>query len=154
MDFVAGSPSREPDKPIKNNEFWPYVDVEDLRMAMQISESITPPRLRLVTLDQIAEVNADLYDFRLSQLAKGYQHLNEVPASKLDETSILLLFYKKAVYSLVKSHILEKYRSLDLTNSGNKKAQDMEETIDELVRDARHAISDIQGRPHLTVDLL
>lgn len=69
--FAGTGRGKYPDV-IKNTSFWPDVRVSEFRRDMRMDGSVTDPRLRLALLTAIAEVNADLYEFREKQRAQGY----------------------------------------------------------------------------------
>ncbi|MCO1344221.1 head completion/stabilization protein [Burkholderia multivorans] len=55
---------------------------------------------------------------------------------------------------LAKATLIERYRDYDTTGDGARRADELEPQSDELRRDARWAISDIVGRPRVTVELI
>ena len=112
------------------------------------------PRLRLALLTAIAEVNADLYEFREKQRAQGYASLADVPADVIDGESQRLMLYRRAVFCWAKANLVERYRDFDATGDGSKKAEDIETTLGELWRDVRWAESRLRDMPHMTVELI
>lgn len=154
MKFVTTTPPPDNEEPIVNTEFWPSVDLSDLRDVMRIDGTITAQRLRHIALNEIASVNGDLFEWREAQQERGFKTLSAVPAEIIGGSSIHLYRYKQAVYCRTKAGLLERYRDYDTANSGNKKAEDMPESIDDLRRDASWAISEIQGLPHCTIELI
>ena len=73
---------------------------------MRMDGSVTDPRLRLALLTAIAEVNADLYEFREKQRAQGYASPADVPADVIDGESQRLMLYRRAVFCWAKANWL------------------------------------------------
>ena len=90
----------------------------------------------------------------------GLLALMELQASRLaarigpDGESVLLQLYRRAVQCGTAVELHERYRSYDATAQGNQRADDLTPTIDELRRDHRNAISDLQGLRRVTVELI
>ncbi|MDP9583566.1 UNVERIFIED_ORG: hypothetical protein J2791_002878 [Burkholderia contaminans] len=160
MSFVSTPPlprapaDVEPAKPIKNVPFYPDVSLEHARDTMRLDGSITDARLRHELLAAIAEVNDELRSTRAAWRDAGITSLADVPADQLDGESVRLQHYRRAVYCLAKATLIERYRDYDTTGDGARRADELEPQGDELRRDARWAISDIIGRPRMTVELI
>jgi len=67
---------------------------------------------------------------------------------------VLIHHYRRAVYQLTNADLIERYRDFDTTAAGEKRAQDLDGAIEESRRNARWAVLDILGLPHLTVELI
>lgn len=148
----APRPAESAEPPVKNTFFWPDIDLKQLRDALRYEGTVTAQRLRQAVLTAIAEVNAELYDWRADQMAAGFKTLADVPAETLDGISEKITQYVAAVGSVTAATITERYRGYDAT--GAKKAGDSEVSADEYWRDARFSISRIASRPGCIVDLL
>ncbi|QPG28595.1 head completion/stabilization protein [Pantoea sp. SM3640] len=148
----APRPAEAAEPPVKNTFFWPDVDLLQLRDSLRYEGTVTAVRLRLAVKTAISEVNAELYDWRASQMAAGFNVLADVPAESLDGESEKVTAYLAAVSALTAATIVERYRGYDA--SGTKKAGEIEASADEYWRDARFSISRIAGKPGCIVDLL
>ncbi|MGN8161653.1 head completion/stabilization protein [Pantoea sp. 22096] len=148
----APRPADAAEPPVKNTFFWPDVDLLQLRDSLRYEGTVTAVRLRLAVKTAISEVNAELYDWRASQMAAGFKVLADVPAESLDGESEKVTAYLAAVSALTAATIVERYRGYDA--SGTKKAGEIEASADEYWRDARFSISRIAGKPGCIVDLL
>lgn len=141
-------PAPEPREPvIKNTYFWPDIDPVRIRELMRLEYVVTPERLREAIRMGIAETNAELHRFRERNIAAGYKRLIDVPAEKIDGESEKCFHYLRAVSAFASASVYERYRGYDASAKGNKKAEDIDGTIDELWRDARWAVSRLEGRP-------
>ncbi|MBU9562272.1 hypothetical protein FEP95_02021 [Burkholderia multivorans] len=158
MSFVSTPPLAQPPQtaapPIANDAFYPDVSLEHARDTMRLDGSVTDPRLRHELLAAIASVNDELRTARAAWRDAGFARLADVPADQLDGESVLLQHYRRAVYCLAKATLIERYRDYDTTGDGARRADELEPQSDELRRDARWAISDIVGRPRVTVELI
>ncbi|GIX39053.1 MAG: phage head completion/stabilization protein [Silanimonas sp.] len=153
--FIAHPFPPAPAEPaVINNGFFPDIEPAALRAAMRLDASVTPERLREAIVYALIDINRQLEDWQGRQLEAGYETLAEVPSSTLDGTSRLVLLYRRAVYSTVKADLTERYRDVDTTASGQRRAEDLTPSIDEQRRNARWALRDLLGRTHSTVELI
>lgn len=140
--------------PIRSGAFWPELDPVATRAAMRLDGTVTAERLRSALIEAIASVNGQLADWRRAQQAAGHTSLSAVPADEIDDTSILVQRWQRAVQCTAAANLTERYRSFDSTAAGNKKADDMDTAVDDLRRDSRWAISDIIGQQRTTIELI
>ncbi|PZP30431.1 MAG: phage head protein [Roseateles depolymerans] len=156
MSFLGSEPAPAAgDEPILANDGWfPAIDLTALRDAVRLDGTVTPARLRHAAINAMASVNDELVSYREAQLAAGYATLTEVPAPRIDDESIQLQRYRRAVYASVQADLIEHYRDFDTTGAGDKAADKMALRVDDLRRDVRWAISDLAGRRRTTVELI
>lgn len=155
MSFVVTSPAAEPAEPeITSGAFWPAIDPVAQRAGQRIDSSITPERLRAALIEAIASVNRELETWKQTQILAGYATLSAVPADTIDDVSVQMHRYQRAVGCLAKADVTERSRDFDTTNEGHRQADALNPVIDELRRDARWAISAILGIARTTVGLI
>lgn len=151
--FVATADAT--DTTITNDGWWPDVDTAAVRDIQRIDGTVTAARLREALVTAIVSVNAELLAWRTTQeVTLAYAELADVPAPKIDNISQLVHLYQRAVRCTAHAYLVERYRNLDITDKGQKVADEQTPSIDELRRDARWAIADIQGLTHATVELI
>lgn len=150
----APRPNKTAEPVIENTFFWPAVDPIKLRELLRLEGTVTAERLRFTIKSAIAEVNAELFEYRRDQMADGFKTLAEVPAEQLDGESILLAEYQRAVCAITAALLAERYRGYDASARGDKRAEAIESTVDELWRDARISIRNIAGQPHSIIGLI
>lgn len=153
MIITAPTPE-EPEAAITSGAFWPAIAPAEIREQQRIDNTVTAPRLRGALIEAIANTNTALTTWRYAQVAQGAEHLADVAAEKIDDVSVLIHRYKRAVGCLAKALILERYRDFDSTAKGDKKADVLNDPIDDCRRDHLAAIADIEGRPRTTVELI
>ncbi|GHL61609.1 hypothetical protein ECZU31_48840 [Escherichia coli] len=98
----------------------------------------------------MAETNAELYEYREQKIAAGFTRLADVPADDIDGESIKV-FTTRAPCAMATASLYERYRGVDASAKGDKKADSIDSTIDELWRDMRWAVARIQGKPRCIV---
>lgn len=159
MQFLATPPTTPPalvdeSKPIGNLAFFPTIVPADVRDMQRIDGTVTPGRLRWAVLEAMASVNGELAVWADGKKAQGFATLADVPAAQLDGESIHVQRYRRAVACLANANLAERYRGIDIKHEGHREADKLDKTVDELRRDARHAITDVLGLPRVTVELI
>lgn len=149
---VVVIPPPASDEPvIKNTFFFPDIDPKRVREGMRLEQTVAPARLREAIKTGIAETNAELYLWREQQVAGGVSKLADVPADELDGESVRVFYYLRAVTSMATATLYERYRGVDASARGDKKADSIDTTVDELWRDMRWAVSRVQDKPRCIV---
>ncbi|AXB75481.1 head completion/stabilization protein [Novosphingobium sp. P6W] len=160
MSFVSLPPAAEVEQlpeaetPIVNDGFFPDIDPAAVRESARIPTSITPARLRAAILGAIMRVEPDLRAFAADCVTAGSATLAAVPAPQLDGQSVQLIRYARAVALYTKAELIERHRDFDTTAAGGGQADELTPSVDDLRRDAQHAVRDIVGRSRTTVELI
>lgn len=136
---------------IQNDEFFPNIVISEFRNASRLDGTVTIDRLKEALFEAIASVNDELKHFKQSAT---HATLAEIPSLTVGNQSVLVYSYKRAVYCLAQANLYERYASYDTTNDGEKKMELLQESIEQIRRDARFAINDIIGRPRITTELI
>lgn len=137
---------------LTNDGWFPDIDATAARSALRLDGSVTDIRLETALVNAMLSVNQDLADFKAGH--DNFQGLEKVPAIEINQTSRLVILYKRAVVCTAGAEIAERYRSYDTSASGDRNADAMTDSADELRRDARWAIRDLIGRVRMTVELM
>jgi hypothetical protein len=156
MNFLGTQPPPPPgaEPELKNDGWFPDIDMAKLRAAARLDGTVTPERLSHSATTAVASVNIELAVYKAQQQALGYASLADVPAQQIGGVSVQIARYLRAVYSGVQADLVERYRDFDTTGAGDKLAEKLELRTDELRRDVRWAISDILGIRRTTVELI
>lgn len=144
----------EVETPIVNDGFFPDIAPAAVREAARIPTSITPARLRAAILGAVMRVEPDLRAFAAACVVAGHASLAAVPAPQLDGRSVQLIRYARAVALYTKAELIERHRDFDTTSAGGAQADELTPSVDDLRRDAQHAVRDIVGRSRTTVELI
>ena len=151
--FVAtGSVGPSISSALTNDGFFPDFNLESVRAALRLDGSITDARLMPACVSAVIETNADLAP--LKEKYQEFDQLELAPSDRINDESILIHLYRRAVYCNVGAELAERYRSYDATAAGNQRADDLTPSIDEYRRDARFAIRDLLKMVRVTVELI
>lgn len=145
-------PPRGSDEPvIRNTFFFPAIDPKRVRELMRLEQTIAPARLREAIKTGMAETNAELFDYRELQLVAGFKRLADVPSDDIDGENMRIFHYERAVCAMAAATLYELYRGVDASGRGDKKADSIDGTVDELWRNMRWSVSRIQDKPRCIV---
>ncbi|EFI6527773.1 head completion/stabilization protein, partial [Escherichia coli] len=85
----------------------------------------------------------------------GFKTLADVPdAEEIDGENVRVFHYLSAVTAMATATLYERYRGVEATGKGDKKADSVETTIDDLWRDMRWSVSRLQDKPRCIVGQL
>jgi hypothetical protein len=152
--FIATAPTAPDEGEITSSPFWPAISLADLRDTVRLDGTVTTARLTHAVVDAITSVNRDLADWRSARQAEGHSTLAAVPSEVINNESVNLHSYRRAVYATTRANLLERYTDYSATGDGVKGADAKIISSDDLYRDARFAIRDILGTTHNTVELI
>lgn len=160
MSLLATEPVRPLRAPegedvvMTSSPFWPEISLNQLRKVMRLDGNVTTERLQDAVIEAISNTNSQLQTWRVEQEAADMTTLDAVPAEQINGESQRVQRYRRAVYCHAKANLIERYRDMDTTGDGNKRAESLEPQITDLWRDARWAISDIQSRARGIAELV
>lgn len=155
--FVAPNspaPAIEPDDTITNHPFFPDLSVLAFRTTMRVDQVITTERATESLYQAMLEVNQRLTAYATEKQDLGYNTLALVPVVRMAPSDANTRLYLRAVYSLARADVAEKYRDYDTTNEGLKGAELLDPAIAEHRRNAAWAIRDLEGKSRTTIELI
>lgn len=141
------------DSTVTAGSFWPVISLKDLRLAARITGGVTTTRLMHVTTEAVGHVIEQLEEWQINQQRLGYETLQNVPAAEVNGESMKVYRYRRAVYSIARALVIEGYRDVDTTPKGDKDAAALDLQREDLWRDARWGIADIQRKPRVYAEL-
>jgi hypothetical protein len=156
-DFIANvlPDAADPAPALIINDGWfPDIDPAMFKDQQRIRDSVTPARMREALIAAILTVRRDLKAWAAGHRAAGAAKLEAVEAERIDNTSELVLLYRRAVFTAAKAELVERYRDIDTTGAGQRKADDLDPSVTELRRDSLHAIRDMLGVGRTTIELI
>lgn len=139
---------------VRNNGWWPDINIENLRQTARLDGTVTPARLRQAVVIAVADCNTELAAWQLAQQSDGIAKASDLTGPQVAGKPVQLAYYLKAIVSHVQAGLAERYRDIDTTGAGDKKAAELESTADAHRRNLRWAISSITGRTRTTVELI
>lgn len=141
------------DSTVTAGSFWPVISLKDLRLAARITGGVTTTRLMHVTTEAVGHIIEQLEEWQINQQRLGYDTLQNVPAVEVNGESVKVYRYRRAVYSIARALVIEGYRDVDTTPKGDKDAAALDLQREDLWRDARWGIADIQRKPRVYAEL-
>lgn len=151
-------PAAAPDVSVVTNDGWfPDIALAHFRGQVRIRDSVTVDRQRGAIIGAIMTVGNDLVAWAATRRTAGAASLAivvDVPNPILDGEPALLHLYRRAVYAYAKADLVERYRDIDTTTAGQRKADELDASVDELRRDGSWAVRDMLGRTRTTVELI
>jgi Phage head completion protein (GPL). len=139
---------------INTDPFWPSIDLDNLRATLRIDASVTPARLETAVITAAINLNNELRQWKTNQLAAGYMTLSDVPGDQINDVSVQVHLYLRAIEAGTGAEVCERYRDYSATNSGSQKAEELTPNIDDYRRDLRWAVRDFLGIGRTTVELI
>ncbi|MGL4448704.1 MAG: head completion/stabilization protein [Shewanella sp.] len=152
--FIPTTPPSKDEGDVSSGPFWPVITLDDLRATMRTDGTITTARLRHAVIDAVADVNRDLEGWAISRQGEGHEQLADVPSQAINAESVLVHWYRRAVYCMARANLYERYLDSSATADAVKDSAARDQTANDLYRDARFAIRDILGETHTTVELI
>jgi len=149
MGFVANGNNTPSQVIIKSDPFYPDVVLDDIREVVRIDGAVTNARLQQVIIEEVIDVNRLLKS--LKDQAAQLSDLSTTQINNQPETDYL---YLSAVANGVAAKVNENYRNYDSSNSGAKKAEQAECTVDDYRRNKQWAIQQLLGENHTVVELI
>jgi hypothetical protein len=152
--FVATASTPNAGDALTNDGWFPDLHLSALREIIRLDGTVTDARLRDVARYAILEVNRQLAAYKAEHAAAGITRLEDVAGDRLDGINRLSFLYGRAVAAQIKAELVERYRDLDISDTGLRRVVDMEPSIGEYRRNASWAVRDILGEPHTVVELI
>ena len=139
------------DEIIRNDGFFPDLSLADFRNQARVDGTVTTARLQDAVIEAMASVNQELASLKPQDSDSAFY---DIACPQINGESLMVYRYRRAVTCLALANLYERYTSYDTTNDGEKKAELLNESIDELRRDARFAISDMLSVRRINVELI
>ncbi|MGO2147488.1 head completion/stabilization protein [Halomonas sp.] len=151
----AGTPpSDTAEQAIENNGFWPDIQPSAFRERHRLDSTITSARIESALQAGMATVNRVLRHWQQAKVDAGYATMDSLPIPVWQAPEVFRGLYLRAVFSTAHASLVEHYADFDATNSGRERGEQLANPADSYRRDAAWAISEIEGRPHSTVELI
>ncbi|MGO2242737.1 MAG: head completion/stabilization protein [Halomonas sp.] len=151
----AGTTSSETEATaIENNGFWPNIQPSDFRETHRLDSTVTDARIESALLAAMATVNRVLRHWQAAKVEAGFHTMASLPIPLWQAPEVFNVLYLRAVYSTAHASVIERYADFDATNSARERGERLADPAESYRRDAAWAISEIEGRPHSTVELI
>ena len=135
--------------------FWPAIDLNTFRDTMRVGNATIPdPRLVAAIKGAIVTVSLDLKDWRALQIEAGHESLADVPAEDIQDESLLVILWQRAVSSYATADLIETHPDITATKAGVDKEQEIQTAIAYHQRNGLHAVRDILDVRRVTSELI
>lgn len=149
MGFVANGNNTPSQINIKSDPFYPEIALDHIREIVRIDGAVTNARLQQAIIEEIIDIN------RLLKVLKDKATvLSDLSTTEINDQPETDYLYLSAVANGVAAKINENYRNYDSSNSGAKKAEEAEYTVDDYRRNKQWAILQLLGENHSVVELI
>lgn len=149
MGFVANGNNTPSQVIIKSDSFYPDIALDHIREIVRIDGAVTDTRLQQAIIEEVIDVNR-----LLKALKNQAAQLSDLSTSEINDQPETDFLYLSAVSNGVAAKINENYRNYDSSNSGAKKAEQAELTVDDYRRNKQWAIQQLLGENHTVVELI
>lgn len=149
MGFVANGNNTPSQVIIKSDPFYPDVVLDHIREVVRIDGAVTDARLQQVIIEEVIDVNR-----LLKSLKNKAAQLSDLSTTQINDQPETDYLYLSAVANGVAAKVNENYRNYDSSNSGAKKAEQAECTVDDYRRNKQWAIQQLLGENHTVVELI
>jgi hypothetical protein len=149
MGFVANGNNTPSQIQIKSDPFYPIILLDQIREIVRIDGAVTNERLKQAIIEEVLDINRLLVSLKAK--ASILSELSTVQINDQPDTDFL---YLSAVANGVAAKVNENYRNYDCSNSGAKRADQAECTVDDYRRNKQWAIQHLLGENHSVVELI
>lgn len=145
MSDFSGRTPKKLDVVIKNNAFFPDINLGEFQEEYRIDSHNREKTIREHTLLAIVEVNRVLKPKVSEWLKLEYDSLQDVPSGELDGEHELVLLYKTAVFCSARAKLMSVYPSMNRRDRQAKDSEESEESIESFQDKSDQAIQLILG---------
>lgn len=148
---------------VKNDGWWPDIDMPLLRDSVRLPSGVTDKRLVQRTRQVILSVNNELAAWKEARRIEGYARPQDIPIKDAQgivyDEHPLVTHYLAAVYAELYARLNEQYRATDTTGKGDKNAQMLDPSVAEGYRDKAWEVSaildfNVAAHPQASVELI
>lgn len=97
---------------IKNDGFWPDLDLAEFQTERAMSPNINTALLRDAIVSAIVEINFSLDKYKVKQIALGINKANDAGMVSVEGVSSTVIIYKKAVFARAKADLIGEFVSI------------------------------------------
>lgn len=139
---------------LEGGDWWPDINLVELRQLMRVDPAIHVGRLREAAIGAVLSVRRELRDWKAAHQEAGVASLADLPGEEVDGLTEAVFLYTRAVYSSAAAELIERLRDLGTTASGHDRDDELQAAAGEHRRAERSAIRDLLGATRITAELL
>ena len=148
--FIPTTPVVE-DQTIQNDGWFPDLSISAMQAETGLGSVFGAERITAAIRAAMIEINAVLATWRAERDADD---LAAVPATMYGDISEKVILYRTAVSARARAQLLDTTRDYDSTKDGHDRADALEATADDYMRQSNEAVSRLMGRPRMVVELI
>lgn len=97
---------------IKNDGFWPDLNLSEFQVERAMSPNINDRLLRDAIVSAVVEINLTLEQYKNTQISKGINRASDCGVVSVNGTSSTVIIYKKAVFARAKADLIGEFVSI------------------------------------------
>lgn len=133
--------------------WFPAINLSDIRDTLRLGEGVvTTPRLVAAIEGGMLHAFRELADWRSQRAGEGADTLSDIPAPRINGRNVAVVLWERIVRYFAGAELASQHRDISATASGLDRAQEQDETADELRRLALAAIADLRSIGGESVD--
>lgn len=144
-------PAADAPETVANDGWFPDLSLADFHAQTGQGDTFDPARIAAAIQSAMIEVNASIGAWRARQAAAS---LAEVPARTYGEVSEKVILYRAAVFARARAQLLANTRDYDSTKSGHARADALEATAADYLRQSNEAVARLIDRRRTVVELI
>lgn len=147
-------PDPDADVVLEGGDWWPDVDLVQLRQLMRIDPTVTVERLREAAIGAVLSVRRELKAWKAAHVAAGVAALQDLDGEEVDGQKEAVFLYLRTVHSSAAAELIERLRDQTTTPAGHDRDDTLQQTAGEHRRAERSAIRDLLGATRISAELL
>lgn len=147
----SDNPAADAPTTVANDGWFPGLALADFYAETGQGKTFAPERVAAAIRAAIIEINTAIAEWRALQTADT---LETVPATDYGGTSEKVILYRAAVFCRARAQLLANTRDFDSTKDGHDRADKLEATADDYLRQSNEAVSRLTGRARTVVELI
>lgn len=150
--MFSGQDFKQSDIYIKNDGFWPDLDLSEFQVERAMSPNINDRLLRDAIVSAVVEVNLTLEQYKNTQISKGINWASDCGVVSVDDTSSTVIIYKKAVFARAKADLIGEFVSI--ASRDDKLGESQKEMKSALLAESTREIRKLLGLRRCGVALI
>lgn len=153
MSF-SGKPTTLVELAIKNDGFWPNLDVAEFQKGYRLPAEYLVELLTAELTTAMSEVNSDLATCKSRWQNQGVTTLESADPMVLPERTFQAATYKRAVYCRAKASLLPQFVTIIRRDSAENLGKESPDRPETFLAFSQQAVRSLQGRGRITAALL
>ncbi|MCX8578451.1 head completion/stabilization protein [Gilliamella sp. B2717] len=110
--MFSGQDFKQSDIYIKNDGFWPDLNLSDFMIERSMSPNINQQLIRDALVSAVVEINLTLEQYKKTHISNGVNTASKCGVVSVDDISSTVIIYKKAVFARAKADLVGEFVSI------------------------------------------